>query len=145
LVIKNHSVNEWLLKYRDYDAVGVNWKYFGDSNLKNVTDTYSVKRFTKSQIGLDGHIKTILNTRKVKNHINMHICCHCTTQSFMYNSTISVDGNNFIRGYENMINHSSCEQIAYLAHFRCKTIEEWNNKCDRNSNGIQKLMDEYKL
>lgn len=145
LVIKNNTVNMWLTQYMDYDAVGINWKYFGDAGLQKVENNdYSITRFTKSQIGLNNHIKTIINTKKTGDSNKLHICCHCTSKSFSSDSTISVDGINFIRGYENTKNLDMCENIAYLAHFRCKTFDEWNIKCDRNGTGIQRDMNEYK-
>ena len=76
------------------------------------------------------------NTKKTGDTNKLHVCCHCTSRSFTSDSTISVDGINFIRGYENTKNIDMCENIAYLAHFRCKTFDEWNSKCDRNGNGI---------
>jgi hypothetical protein len=146
LVLKNYeNINEWIGNYEKYDAIGINWKYFGDSGLTKIeNNNYSVSRFTKCQVGLNKHIKTIINTKKTKNLNSIHICCHCTNKSLSQSSTISVDGKNYICGPHNSKDLDVCEKIAYLAHFRCKTIEEWNEKCDRNGNGIQSGMEEYR-
>lgn len=103
LVIKKYPcVNQWLQEYSGFDSIGVNWKYFGDNGIKEVSDSnYSVTRFTKSQIGLDEHIKTIVNTEKCGNSLRIHMCCHCTEKSFSSNSTIAVDKKNFIHSYSN--------------------------------------------
>ena len=146
LVIKKYPcVNQWLQEYSGFDSIGVNWKYFGDNGIKEVSDNnYSVTRFTKSQIGLDEHIKTIVNTEKCGNSLRIRMCCHCTEKSFASNSTIAVDKKNFIHSYSNKENHEECEKIAYLAHFRCKTEQEWFEKVKRNINGIQGQLVEYK-
>ena len=146
LVIKSGiKVNKWLNGYGEFDAVGINWKYFGDSGHKHVdNENFSVSRFTMSQISLDEHIKTIVNTRKTGKSNHIHICCHCTVKSFAQDSTVSVDRKNFIRSFSNRLNLGECEKIAYLAHFRCKTSDEWLKKCERNSHGIQSEMQEYK-
>ena len=145
LVLKNSKdLNDWLGEYSSYDSIGVNWKYFGDSNISTLDEKRSVARFTKRQDKADSHVKTILNTRKVGKTQPMHCCCHVTSYSLQQNSTIAVDGKTFIRNPDCKENIIDCDNIAWLAHYRCKTWNEWLEKAKRNHNGFASAMDDYK-
>ena len=144
LVIKtNESLNDWLSYYEMYDSIGVMWKYFGDSNITEVNDNKSIARFTMCQKGTSIEFKTILNTKKVGSSQNIHICAHCTNNALMSNSTIAVDGKTFLHKPDDINNKIDCENIAWLAHFRCKTFPEWKEKFNRNSNGFASDLNEY--
>lgn len=144
LVIKTaESLNDWLFHYEMYDSVGVMWKYFGDSGITEYDGNRSFSRFTKCQKGTSIEFKTILNTRKVGKTQHMHICAHCTNNALVSNSTIAVDGETFLHRPDDANNHVDCDNMAWLAHFRCKTFDEWKVKFRRNSNGFASELSEY--
>lgn len=119
------------------------WRYFGDSNITEYDGNRSFSRFSKCQTGTRMEYKTILNTKKVGTLQRMSVCCHCTNNALFEDSTIAVDGRTFLHAPDNPNNRIDCENIAWLAHFRCRTFEEWKTKFDRNSKGFARELDEY--
>lgn len=137
LVVKDApDVNSWLNRYSRFDAVAVNWRYFGDSSLTSVGDDKSmVRRFTQASAKLDDHVKTIVNLQRP--NCKMHICCHCTEKSLLAPSTVAVDGMTWCIGPK-VQPPNNAVNIAYLAHFRCKTFQEYLKKSKRNNTGIMR-------
>jgi outer membrane receptor for ferric coprogen and ferric-rhodotorulic acid len=64
-----YNIKDWLNNYLDVGAIAVNWRLFGDSGLKCVSDgNYSlVTRFTRCEKKLNPHVKQILNFNNVFN------------------------------------------------------------------------------
>ena len=136
LVLKKHNnINEFLIGYNQYPGVGVNWVMFGNNNLESVTDDYSlVKRFTKRQIGVDPHIKTILNLRHSRN-VSMSV--HNPNKPIVDSHLNEIDG---------PFNSKGNDEIIQLNHYFCKTKEEFKLKCERGRSDLKthmRTMEEY--
>jgi hypothetical protein len=136
LVLKKHNnINEFLIGYNQYPGVGVNWVMFGNNNLESVTDDYSlIKRFTKRQIGVDPHIKTILNLRHSRN-VSMSV--HNPNKPIVDSHLNEIDG---------PFNSKGNDEIIQLNHYFCKTKEEFKLKCERGRSDLKthmRTMGEY--
>lgn len=137
LVLKKHNnIKELLNNYSQHQGLGVNWVVFGNNNLEHFTgNDYSlIKRFTKRQIGIDPHIKTILNLKHSKN----------VTMSVHNPNKEIVDSNyNPISG---PFNPNGNDEIVQLNHYFCKTKDEFKLKCERGRSDLKiyvRTMDEY--
>jgi hypothetical protein len=120
LVLKKHSnIKEFLSDYSEHQGVGVNWVLFGDNGLSLDSDNFSlVNRFTKRQIGVNPHIKTIL---KISNNVYMPQVHHpnvylCDTNHIKFLGPFNPFGD---------------DSIAQINHYFCKTREEFVNKVNR--------------
>jgi hypothetical protein len=121
LVLKQHkNIKEFISDYKSYPAVGINWVLFGDNHLTNIhNNEYSlIKRFTKRQININRHIKTIINLNYLHKFINPH---HTNLYSMSAEKTI-------IRG---PYNYNGSDNIAQLNHYFVKTKEEFISKINR--------------
>jgi hypothetical protein len=120
LVLKKHkNIKNFISDYLEYNAIGINWCLFGDNNLDEPTDDYSVlKRFTKREKKTNKHVKTIV---KLNRKIIMFI--HNTANTKM------VDTNrNLFRG---PFNPNGDNNIAQINHYFVKTKKEFIEKCNR--------------
>jgi len=119
LVLKKHkNIKEFIFDYKDHNGIGVNWVLFGDNDLSEINNEYSViKRFTKCQSIPNKHIKTILNLKE-PNRMNVH----------GPNREI-VDTN--YRRIKGPFNDKGLINIAQLNHYAGKTKEEFILKCER--------------
>jgi len=137
LVLKKHnSVSDLILEFKNETCLAVNWVFFGDNNLKNVTDNnYSVlSRFTKRQIGVDRHIKSIINLKnhvKIQNPHNPH----------KIRWTDPSGNRNF-----GPFNDNGNDIVYQLNHYYTKTKDEFIQKVNRGraDNGSFKKVEEYK-
>lgn len=123
------DVKSCLSQYNDYLGVGFNWRLFGSNNLDKVENNdYSViRRFTKSQIGYNQHIKTCLNLKLIRtiSDINQVVFVnpHCTNISLNYNVIVNAQMSGYVYGPFNKINDDKIK-IPYIAHFITKSKEE---------------------
>jgi hypothetical protein len=136
LVLKKHNnINEFLISYNQYLGVGVNWVIFGNNNLESVTDDYSlIKRFTKRQVGVDPHIKTILNLR---HGVNVSMSVHNPNKPIVDSHLNEIGG---------PFNYKGNDEIIQLNHYFCKTKEEFKLKCERGRSDLKthmRTMEEY--
>ena len=120
LVLKKHkNIKEFINDYNEFPGIGVNWVLFGDNNLNGIIDNYSViKRFTKRQIDVNPHIKTIV---KLSNNLTMNV--HCPINTPLCNTNKEL----FIGPF----NNSKLDDIAQINHYFCKTKEEFIKKVNR--------------
>jgi hypothetical protein len=119
LVLKKHkNISDFLSEYTEFQSIGINWVLFGDNGLNSVDGEYSViKRFTKRQIGVNQHIKSIVKLNK-----NLTMTVHAP-------SCFWVDPNkNENRG---VFNHNGDDSIAQINHYFTKTKDEFFEKCSR--------------
>ena len=124
---KDKSMSDFLSRFQDCYAVGLNWKLFGDSGLK-FDGRYSViDRFTKCQEGFNQHIKTILNMNKCKQRLHF-VNPHFVDGAYRCGITVDVDKTRFIHGPWNP-NYST--DTAWLNHYHNKTWHEWKQKMAR--------------
>ena len=132
----NISINTFLQNYTDYYSIFLNWRFFGDNNLKEVENgNYSITRFTKCAVQLDSCGKHIINLSKNIPYVfyNPHIVCtvnnnNCLLEIPAVNPAVThiVSGGNIV--YHN---NDATQQRAELYHFRNKTYQE---RCDRSFN-----------
>lgn len=120
LVLKKHrDVKSFLKEYLDYNGVAINWHLFGDNNLKEPTNDYSVlKRFTKRKKGIDKHVKCI-----VKTNLNAKYAVH----NFSKLPVVDTKKNNIVGPF----NKHGSDEIAQINHYFTKTFKEWQNKKNR--------------
>jgi hypothetical protein len=120
LVLKKHkNIKDFIFDYSNYSAIGINWVLFGNNGFSKIGDDTSVlKRFTKRQISVNHHIKSIV---KLSNNITM--CVHNPP----YISTCDTNNKTFIGPFNNL----GDDNIAQLNHYFCKTEEEFIEKCNR--------------
>lgn len=120
-------LSNWLKKYSNYYAVGVNWRIFGDSGITEVTNYSCINRFIKAENKLDQHIKSILNCKKCResNIIDKIEFCdpHSFRKSLNSDFTVSTDISRFINGPFNR-NYLAKDQ---LNHYYSKTLSEFVN------------------
>lgn len=119
LVLKKHNtVQEFLNNYNPKNGIVINWQLYGSDN-KIIRESNSlIKQFTKRQIGVNEHVKTILNTKSRGIMINPHI-------SNLYN----IDTNNKI--FMGPFNIFGDDKIAIINHYCHKTFDDWKIRCQR--------------
>lgn len=120
LVLKKHlTVKEFLLDYQNYNAIGINWVFFGDNGIKEVTDYSSIKRFTKREKSVWPAVKCItrLSNSQVEpkynsvHHPNLEwVDCHK-------------------RPNKGPTTKIPSDDIAQINHYWCKTQKEFEIKC----------------
>lgn len=118
IVLKQHSnIKDFLNNYNHLKCIALNWLFFGNDDLKFNGEYSLIKRFTKRQAELNKHIKCIFKPSK-KIGMNIH-------QPNM--SWVDMENN------EGTGPFSSCknDSVAFVAHFFCKTPEEFNEKINR--------------
>jgi hypothetical protein len=119
LVLKKHnSIKQFISDYKESDAIGINWVFFGDNDL-SFNGEYSVlKRFTKRSKFADSRVKCIVKMNRNINYI-VHNPANCTTTDTHYNKFFGVD------------NPNKKIDIAQINHYYCKTWDEWVKKKER--------------
>lgn len=120
LVLKKHNdIKSFLKEYLDYNGVAINWYLFGDNNLKEPTNDYSVlKRFTKRRKSMDKHVKCI-----VKTNLNAEYSIH----NFSELSVVDTKKNKVVGAF----NKNESDDIAQINHYFTKTFKEWQDKKNR--------------
>ena len=130
LVLKKHKdIKDFLKDYEDYLSVGINWVLFGDNGINHVGDDYSViKRFTKRQIGVDQHIKSIVNLNRCRSKMGIHSpqCKWVDPDKILNEGPFNKNGN---------------DNIVQINHYFCKTKDEFINKIKRGRADNEKFRD----
>lgn len=117
LVLKKHEdIKVFLKDYYDYNGVAINWYFFGDNNLSEIDENYSLlQRFTKRQKYMDIHVKCIVRT-SVDDTYNIH--------NFHKVSVVDTKKNTVIGPF----NLNLSDDVAQINHYFTKTIKEWEHK-----------------
>jgi hypothetical protein len=120
LALKKHSnVKEFLNDYGNYNTVGINWAIFGSNGIESVSDNYNVlERFTKRQVSVDQHIKSIVKIRTgvafgTPHNVNVE----------WVSPELSINRGPF--------NKNGSDEIAQLNHYFCKSKDEFIQKVSR--------------
>lgn len=124
LVLKKHnSIVDIIIEFKNENCLAVNWVFFGDNNLTEVEDNnYSVlSRFTKRQIGVDKHIKSIIN---LKNNFTFASPHHPKDIQW---TDPSGNRNN------SPMNEIGNDEVFQLNHYFTKTLNEFKQKSARGS------------
>jgi len=128
LVLKKHNnIKDFISDYSEFNGIGINWVLFGDNNHTSVVgNNYSVlERFTKRQIGVDKHIKTICKMSANPNFRSPHNPDNLTWVDTNYNTG------------SGSFNENGLDNVAQLNHFFTKTKEEFKSKIDRGRSDIK--------
>lgn len=121
---KYTNIKEWLEDYKNYGAIGVNWRLFGDNGLEKVVDNnYSVvSRFTKADKNQFHLIKTIINFNRP--HPQALFTCDPHHISIAAHTKYTV--NTKRTGYiSDARNRNYTDPDVQLNHYFCKTLDEF--------------------
>jgi hypothetical protein len=117
--IKNF-IDEFIVD--DCGAIGINWRYFGDSNHKTVIDEPQVKRFTHRQKTGNEHIKTLFKIDAYNRYKNVH-CVELNNPLVTKNTNGTV-----ITG---PYNKDLDFRFIQINHYKSKTLEEFKLRYKR--------------
>ena len=126
IVIKDPNyipIKKLLIEYCKEGSLGIHWKLFGNNNKDKYEDQPVTSRFTLCEKLLNHHIKSISVCKDIKYFNNPHY-------PILYNNKNQKDylGRN-INGPFQYIGLE--DDMIYINHYFCKTIEEWNIKRDK--------------
>lgn len=120
ILLKQHNnIKDFIKQFfiDDCGAIGINWRFFGDSNNNlSALDQPITKRFTKRQKGCNQHIKTLFNNYLFKSFNEVH------SISLKYNYKTKDTDNHIINGPFN--NYCPVDYIQ-INHYKSKTYEEF--------------------
>ena len=121
ICLQNHrSIHSYLdqRKFRDADAIQLNWKIYDDNDLVTYDDRPVNERFTRVSRKQADNVKTILRT----GFKGVKIPCHkAVISGGVYKNS---NGDITTCGYKQPI----CWEDAYIKHFFTKTIDEWMDR-----------------
>ena len=134
----NNNIKELLKNYNDFGGLGLNWKMFGSSGLKKLTDDKQVDKFTMSIPStnpVNTHIKTILQPNKTIAVSSPH--------SFIFINSNCVNINKEV--LNGPLSNYSIHEKAWINHYYCKSEEEFQIKINRGRADatIKRTMDEF--
>jgi hypothetical protein len=72
LYLRNTNVQQYLDIFRDADAIGINWLLFGTSGYKEQPKGLLTENFVRSELMLNGHIKSFVRPSCVVKIVNPH-------------------------------------------------------------------------
>jgi hypothetical protein len=120
IVLKKHThINDFIKSYikGNCAGIGINWKFFGSSNQTKYTNKPVTFRFTKCQKGMNNHVKTLFDKKKMSGYYtNVHYIK--TIPNYYIKST---KGNNIVGPFNS--NHD--DSVIQLNHYKTKTLEEF--------------------
>jgi hypothetical protein len=126
IVIKDPNyipIKKLLIKYCNEGSLGIHWKLFGNNNKDTYEDEPVTSRFIKCEKLLNPHIKSISVCKDIKFFNNPHY-------PILYNNKNHKDYlGRIINGPLQYIGLE--DNMIYINHYFCKTIEEWIIKRDR--------------
>jgi hypothetical protein len=126
IVIKDPNyipIKKLLIEYCKEGSLGIHWKLFGNNNKDIYEDEPVTSRFTKCEKLLNPHIKSISVCKDIKYFNNPHY-------PILYNNKNHKDYlGRIINGPLQCIGLE--DDMIYINHYFCKTMEEWNIKRDR--------------
>ena len=124
--------------YKNYYGVGFNWKLFGSNGLEKADYSKGViERFTKSQYGLNKHIKTAINLKKCNEMCIIDYVRFCNPHfvgiAIRYFFTMRADLMKYVMGPFSEIDMFSTKtwDKPYIAHYITKSKEEFLERRSR--------------
>ena len=124
--------------YKDYYGIGFNWKLFGSNGLEKADYSKGViERFTKSQNGLNKHIKTAINFKKCNEMSIIDYVRFCNPHfvgiAIRYFFTMRADLMKYVMGPFSEIDMFSTKtwDKPYIAHYITKSKEEFLERRSR--------------
>jgi hypothetical protein len=119
IVLKKHNnIHELIQQHNNPLGLGLNWRYFGSMGKLERKGNSLLKQFTKRQMGVDRHIKVILNLQDKPRMILPHNA----------NRPVLDTNGNTING---PFHPNGIVDVAYICHFHSKTYEDWVLRCKR--------------
>jgi hypothetical protein len=128
IVMKNwEPISSFLSKVCKQGSLGLHWRLYGDSGLKNYSPEPITERFTMCEKSLNHHIKSISLCKHVKNYTNPHypvlkigLQHDCCGKILNGPWDYSEDRDKFLN-------------FAYINHYCIKSYEEFCNKKNRGT------------
>lgn len=119
LVLKKHRrVKDFIEEYKNENAIGINWVFFGDNNLSFNGNHSVLHRFTKRSKLASDHVKCIVKMDPSITYAVHSPGSHVATDTH-YNKFWGVTNS-----------HKKID-IAQINHYFCKTWDEWLTKKER--------------
>lgn len=118
IVLKKHNnICDFIKQYivDDCQGIGINWRFFGSSGLKEKTNEPITQRFTMCEKNGNIHIKTLFK----KDFFLDWDTCHAV--KFSRGFTKSTNGNIIKGPFNKNINFD----VIQLNHYKCKTLPEY--------------------
>lgn len=120
IVLKEqNNIKDFIRLYSNPNGIGINWKMFGSGGRLTRENDSLIKQFTKSQNGVNRHIKSIIN---LKNKHHKFVNPHHTNLSVFSPENIRITGPFHPKG---------SDKIAYIAHYYYKTYQDWELRIKR--------------
>jgi FkbM family methyltransferase len=119
IVLKKHKcINEFIKEYIHGNCIGIgmNWRFFGDSGLKEKTNEPVTQRFKLCQKNSDNQIKTIFDVSKTSGWS----ICHAIYKP--EGCFVKATSGNII---EDVINDECSIDVIQLNHYKTKTLPEF--------------------
>jgi len=124
-LVKDPDVKTFLSRYKNYRALTLNWRLFGDNGRAGIQeDGYSLlERFTRCERRLNRHVKTILNFSAMSDgQLPTFVNPHFVLESKWHQYSIATDRKSYVHGsYHYRFDYG----LAWLNHYRVKTWEEF--------------------
>ena len=120
IICENGDIKETLKDYADFPALGINWRVFGSSGLKEKTPEPQRKKFIKHTTGhpYERHIKSIIDpSRTVGSSGNPHAFIYTVGNCVNVNNKV-VDG----------AFASPIYRKIWIDHYYTRSLEEWKEK-----------------
>ena len=129
ILLKKHSnivdfIHEYI--HSQCEAIGINWKFFGDSGNTKKSNEPNTLRFTKCDYFLDRHIKTLYAVKNYIRHIDPH------QVKLSRGHTKSTSGK-IING---PFNYELYNDVIQINHYKGKTWEEFQQIRKRGRSDI---------
>jgi hypothetical protein len=129
LLLKNYkNVKNYLHSFKQSDAIGINWLYFGSSNHQKQPRGLITNNFIRSEIRLDHHVKSFVRPQFVKDVTNPHF--------FVITNPNRYFSGNYTRMPMNPFNEQPMpffKSSAYIAHYYTQSKEEYLKRKGRPS------------
>lgn len=130
---KHRTVLDLVEEFQHCDSISLSWRLFGSNGLHFDNDYSVLKRFTKRQHDFNIHVKSILNLAKLRSFgdqrrtvfMNPHFACRDSIYTLQQ---YTVDRRQIVGPYDNAANYKLKDNDTWLAHYFCKTPEEWKLK-----------------
>jgi hypothetical protein len=120
-----NNVVDFLIDYKEYDQIGINWLLFGTNYLDTFPGGTLLENYTRCDTALNKHIKSFININLVSN-ISM-VNCYCAHMLFLKNMTNSVNVDYELFDTNEPYFHTPILSVqcvkAYVAHFLYQAYE----------------------
>ncbi len=129
IVCENNDIKETLKEYEEYSGLGISWRVFGSSGIKEKTPEGQREKFTQHttpDFPVNCHIKSIVNPFLAERTAS-------NPHSFIYSKGNCVNVNKEI--IENAFTAPIYKKI-WLDHYFTRSLEEWKEKAIRGRSDL---------